>query len=459
MATASDFFFGRFLFFGVTLILGGVCAFFLVPAESEFVAQYLNSYPESFQLLHNLRPVLLTVACFLPALGGLLYGFAQILDRFLIKKFFSVFSVCLCGFMLIYLLLDWQNVHGDFGENLGEKLGLIGQYYLVQLPWLLVLMSPFVLLLSSLFVLGQLSTHKELISMIQTGRGLVRVVAPLFIMGAFISLFIGILNFHWAPWGEAYKEGIKDMAKHDSLTRARNVIAYNSTSQRLWYVGLFPQNYYEGEALKNVEITFPSEAGVPEKRLRIDEASWDKETGDWTFYGISELTLAGKEIPEFLPKRDKETHSGWTETPSQLVSLGLKADGLGVPELQDWLNSVEKKSWADKQPFMTHWHSRMAKPWGCLVAVLLAAPLGVVFSRRGAFSGVIIAILLCLLLFFSSEIFLAMGEGGYLNPWLAAWAANLIFTTVALILLLRRMQNRPIYQTLRSLISLLGGKA
>lgn len=448
---------GRFLFTGITLVLGAVAAWFLWPAERVLVEKYLNSYPEAHLPYHHLRPVFLLFICFLPAVGGLVYAFSQTLDRYLYRKFFNAFLMSFLGFFLIWLFLDLENNLEDFTEKNG-KLSVIFQFYLVQIPYVMVLIGPFVLLLSSLFVLGKLSTHRELISMIQTGRGLARVVRPLFIIAVFLSVFIGLLNFHWAPWGESYKEGLKDSVKYDSLTLARNVVSYNPSTQRFWFVGLFPQDYYEGEPLKNVEITFPTERGVPEKRLRVKEASWDKVSGDWTFYGISELLLAGKEVPEFLPEQEKKVYKGWAETPSLLVAQGLKAEELGIPELSDWLKQERGKDWADTLPFRTQWHYRISKPWGCLVAVLLATPLGVVFSRRGAVGGVLVAIILCILLFVSNEIFIAMGEGGYLSPWLSAWGANLLFACIGGILLFRRMQNRPIYQSIRGFFSTLLGK-
>ena len=448
--------FKRFLLSGILLIAAFAIAPHLFFSEEELVSKYLVSNPNAYAPYHNLRPFLLATVAFLPALGSFLYALAGILDRYILLKQFRVFSVCLSGFILIWLLLDLQNNLSDFG-SLSENWKLIVQYYAIQLPYLLVLMSPFVLLLSALFVLGQLSTHRELIAMIQTGRGLLRVVAPLIGFGVFLSVAVSILNFHWAAWGDSYKNGLKDAAKHGAITRARNTVSCHGESGRLWFVGLFPQDYYEGEPLKNVEITIPGEGEVPHQRIRAAEASWNKNTKVWTLSNVDIIQIEGEHVPRFLPTKEQMIISDWSETPAQLISPELSADSLGLPGLQDWLESQKGKKWLDQMPYLTQWHSRLSKPWSCLVAVLLAAPLGVVFSRRGAFGGVVTALVLCLLLFFSNEIFLAMGEGGYMRPWLAAWAGNIIFSFVAFVLLYRRIQNRPIYQSLRAFFSLFGG--
>jgi len=54
------------------------------------------------------------------------------------------------------------------------------------------------------------------------------------------------------------------------------------------------------------------------------------------------------------------------------------------------------------------------------------------------------AMLLC------SKTFLTLGDAGHLSPALAAWATNLLFTSIALLLFWRRLQGRPIYQTILS---------
>lgn len=447
----------RYLFFIVSVLLGAGASYYFVKAELVEMEHYLRSFPEAFKPFHLARPWVLGGIIFLPAVGGLIYANLKTLDRYILRKFLSIYAICLIGFLLIWLLLDIQNTYGDFGDTSG-KGGLVFQYYLIQIPNLLVTVSPFVLMLAALFALGQLSTHRELVMMVQTGRSVGRVLAPMFGVGVFLSLLLAGLNYHWTAWGQSYKDGIKDIVKHDSLTKARDVVSANESSGRLWYVGQFPQNYYEGEPLKNVEISFPDENGFPVRRLRVDQVSWDFQTGDWTLEGVSELSISRDDVPRFLERVDKVVYKGWPETPSQLVSPGLHADSLGVPELEDWLRAHKGKSWLDTQPYKTQWHSRFSKPWTCLVAIILAAPLGIVFSRRGAFGGVIIAIVLCLLLFFMSEIFVAMGSSGYMQPWVAAWLPNIIFTIIGGLLLFRRAQNRSIYQALSSLVNYFYGR-
>jgi lipopolysaccharide export LptBFGC system permease protein LptF len=84
----------------------------------------------------------------------------------------------------------------------------------------------------------------------------------------------------------------------------------------------------------------------------------------------------------------------------------------------------------------------MALPWTCMVVTLMAAPLGVGFSRHGILTSVATAILLTFALNFSTHLFLALGEGDRVPGWIAGWAPLIIFSTIGLYLLQLRASNR-----------------
>jgi lipopolysaccharide export LptBFGC system permease protein LptF len=73
---------------------------------------------------------------------------------------------------------------------------------------------------------------------------------------------------------------------------------------------------------------------------------------------------------------------------------------------------------------------------------LIAAPLGVGFSRRGVLASVAIAILLVFALNFATHLFLALGEGDRVPPWIAGWAPTIVFGLIGLYLLQLRASNR-----------------
>ena len=82
-------------------------------------------------------------------------------------------------------------------------------------------------------------------------------------------------------------------------------------------------------------------------------------------------------------------------------------------------------------------HARLAEPWTCLVVVLIALPFGMPAGRRNVFVGVAGSIFIAFAYFLLLRFALALGTGGYLPAWLAAWLPNSGFAAAG-ILLFRR---------------------
>ena len=450
----------RFLPAILLALLGAAITAVLIPIEIADVNDQLTGFPDSHAMAHHLRPGVLTAICFIPALGALYYGFSKALDRYLIRQFLGAFSLCFSALFAIWFISDLSNNVSDFKES-DQALGIAGKYYLAAFPKVFVEFAPFGLLLAMLYSLGKLSQGQEIVSMIQTGRGVARLIFPLVMMGFLVGLICLGFNYRWAPWAASYQQGLLDQAKEGSISQARNVVYYQQKHRRLWWIGSFPYNYHRGEPLQKVIIRSFDEDGNPTRRLEADTAEWNRQSSQWIFRGVtlqhldSKLEDTGELMPRYITNiKDPLIYRSWPETPWRLIKPGLSAENLGVPELYSWLLSNKNLQWGNKRRFLTQWHYRWAQPGICLAIVLLAAPLGIVFSRRGAAGGIALAIFLCAGMMFSSTVFLAMGESGYLPPAWAAWGTNIIATLVALILIQRRLVGRPIYQTLRKLLPL-----
>ncbi|MDP7654598.1 MAG: LptF/LptG family permease [Roseibacillus sp.] len=439
-------------------MLGTLAALALVPREIQAVNIHLLGFPDSDRTTLNLRPVLLGSLCFLPAIAALCYAFAGALDRYLTRQMLGAVGICSFALLVIYVLID-INDNIDKFQKAENTISFLLQYYLVTLPPVFVLLIPFGLLLGLLYSLGRLSHNREIIAMIQTGRSVARVIAPLGTVGLFLSLACLLLNYHWAPWGEGYREALIEFAKSGSKSQARNVLYVHRDAERIahrsWLVGSFPYNYTPKDLILDVVVRSKDEDG-PTSVLYAKSATWSPGSKKWAFNDAIRLDLRSRlEDGTLAEKFDTDLPNPYLvhdfpETPWQIVTPGLQEDYLGIPELRSWLQQYGGDEWSPRRSYLTQWYYRWAQPWICLVVVLLSAPLGIVFSRRGTAGGVAIAALLIGAMLLCSKTFLTLGDAGHLSPALAAWATNLLFTSIALLLFWRRLQGRPIYQTILS---------
>ena len=430
------------------LALGGaLLALWAGPAERTLVEEQLNDFPSVQAGAHSLRPVIAVALCFLPALGGLFYACGNTLARYVTRQFVAVFFICLGGLFVVWLVADLGDNLDDI-KQAGDPGHLALKLYSVRLPEVLVMLLPYSLLLSILYCLGRLSRSREIVAMIQTGRGLARLTMPFLTGGALAALLCAGLNYQWAPAAIGAENAILREAKGVGGVAQPNIRYRNFPARRLWMVGSFPPDYQKGVPLQNVMVIQEHPDGRLATIITAETAAWSPMTHDWTLRGVRKRVFDDMPWPHFEKIPDPLLVTNWDEVPSQIIRPGLPAEQLGIPDLNDWLAANPDNSWASRGGHLTQWHYRWAQPFNCLIVVLLAVPLGVVFSRRGTGGGVAMAVFLCLGMLFVSSVCLNLGDAGYLKPPWAAWLPNLLFGIVAIYLFQRRLAGRPIYQTI-----------
>jgi lipopolysaccharide export LptBFGC system permease protein LptF len=305
-----------------------------------------------------------------------------------------------------------------------------------------------------IYGLGKFSKSNEIIAMIQSGTGVVRVSAPLIFAGLWCSAFLLGLNYQWAPHADGNRSEMIARANGWPIYDAKNVLYRDPASQRLWMVGAFPENFQQGGTLENVEVTTLNPDNSLNTRMTSPRAHWDRASREWSFEQPRIAHFTQGESPVFENLDEPTIKKSWRETPSQIIKPGLSVEILVIPELSSWLASpLAKQESSNQASYLTHWHYRWALPFTCVVTVLLAAPLSIHFARRGSGSGIFLAVLLSVLMIFFSSISLALGEAALIPPALAAWLPNLCFSLLGLWLYHRRVTGRPIYQTFKRLLT------
>jgi len=442
----------RYLLVLALAALGAVLCALVIPGENRAVAEELFGFPDSNVASHKARPIIMTALCFLPALACFCYCLGGTLDRYITRQFLGIFGICSAALITIWLLIDLSDKVGDFSDSKNIFATII-TFYSTRSPAIILLLLPYSLLLALLYSLGKLSTNREIIAIIQSGRGVVRTTLPLVIAGIFCTLLTLGLNYHWAPIAEGRQDEILAEASGEAVTEATEVLYRNPENRRLWMIGAFPSDYQKGQPLLNVEVTTTDENRILKSRLSAASATWDRKTRSWTFNQPVIGRYTPGSPPDFLKPEGPLTLDTWSETPWQLIKPGLAAAYLGIPDLNTWLDSnAQHNSFADPAPYLTQWHYRWALPFTCLVTVLLATPLAIHFSRRGPGGGIFLAVVLSALMLLVSNIVLAFGEAGTLSPALAAWLPNIGFALLGLYLFRRRITGRPIYHSLRRLL-------
>lgn len=437
-------FFQRFMPAVLLLLLGVLLAAYLVPQELEMMKWEVPGMPESYPIEQQMRPILLLVLCFIPFIGGVVYGMMGTMDRYVSRVFINYFLLCTLILLLIYTLADFTANMDKFRTQFDNPLMDSLLFYGSQMPMFLYQILPYTLLMGALWSLSRLSATSEITGMLQSGRSLLRLCMPVFFFAALASLVYGIFGFHWAPSGFLYRDIM--LKQKTQLTGAPVPIVYRSDSEaRIWRIGEPATFANPGKPMKQVIIEQfdPQVRGRMIKQYLADSASWDKESSSWTLSNVYVRPIASDANRPVDEEHHDKLVCQFDEKPYQIISpaMGGSVESMSITVMYDILSSGAG-SRENRLAYRTEWHVRIARVFTCMVLVLLAVPSAVTFQRRGAMKGIGIAVLLAALMLFLYRVFPALGISGLVQAWISAWIPNAVYLAVALYLFRQNLSHR-----------------
>ncbi|HEY3663251.1 MAG TPA: LptF/LptG family permease [Chthoniobacterales bacterium] len=364
----------------------------------------------------------------------------RLLDRYILRNFLQPYVYCILGFLAIWLIFDISdNSSTIFDER--APLGLVMRFYWTQIPQVLVILLPISLLLALLFSLGRMSRSNEIVSILTAGVSVPRLILPLLGVGLLTTGATFALNYSLAAHAELARKNFLDQVNRGGT---RDIVISgqvfrNRTDERTWYISRFRPN---SNQFNGVQIVQQDAQENIVRNYLATEAFYNPATHTWLLdkAKVVNYDAAGNITDEKMV--GSMTISDWSETPYRLSSANVRPEFLGIPELQTYLHFNSDFPQTLLAPFRTQLQYRWALPWTCFVVAIMAAPLGIGFSRRGILASVAVAIGLVFTMNFLTHLFLALGEGDRVSPITAAWTPNVIFFLIGLYLLRLRATNR-----------------
>jgi lipopolysaccharide export system permease protein len=370
----------------------------------------------------------------------------RLLDRYLFRELLTPLAYCLGGLVLFG---DSFTLFAELEKLQERKLHFLDviEYSAAITPEFLVMVLPITLLLALLYTLTNHSRHNEITAMRAAGIGLGRISVPYFVVGGILSVALFGLNEFLVPYSSDFKNEI--LTRHvqrpgdiESKSEFRNFGFTNARGHRAWFISEY--DVATTEMLKPKVSWYVPGGAI--QQLWADRAVYTN--GVWTFYNAAEYSQANATAP-LVPSllTNVLVMPEFDETPRQIRSeikissyesmRRNRSSDIPLSDIFAYLRLHPDLSPADSAWLFTKFHGRLAAPWTCLVVVLIAIPFGAATGRRNLFVGVAGSIFICFAFFVIQQVSLALGTGGYLPAWLAAWLPNLMFGAIGLVLIVR----------------------
>lgn len=372
----------------------------------------------------------------------------RLLDRYLLRELLVPFGYCLAGFLIFWLAFDLFTQLGDFQKLKLSALEIL-EYYCVKTPEILAVALPVAFLLALLYALTNHARYHELTAIRGAGVSLTRLAAPYVAVGFVLSLALLAINEFWVPETAETAGQIlnRPSAARDAPDRRQWELKqgfYSDRSQRYWFIDAFHLSTYE---MVRPHVVWRLPDGS-RREIVAQRAVWSG--GVWVFSNLYLMTYStnAADLPTEQQQLESLPMPEFTETP-ELIKNEFKFNKLNAANFKSIrrarLSIREILEYRRLHPddrtkaalLETKLQERLAAPWTCLVVVLIALPFGAAPGRRNVFVGVASSIVICFSYFVLQQLALALGTGGHVPSWLAAWAPNVSFAAVGLALCAR----------------------
>jgi len=352
----------------------------------------------------------------------------RILDRLIVASFLRIFGGFVIGAPLLFVVGDIvENIDTYIDRQLG--FGAVALAYVYKLPEFVSWSFPIAGLLAVIFTVHSMTTHREVMAAKAGGISFHRLVAPLFVTGALLTMVaLGLSEL--VPVGNRRAS----LLLRDIELRRRWRTDFVYETEKGWAVSARRLTVTTG-LMSEVVIEIPPGAeGGPARHIQARSARWDGAQGWVLEDGYMRLVPPEGEPRtfHFMEYRLR----GLDVRPELLVQEPKDKEELRAAEIARQAEII-RRSGGDPSPYLLERDQRFAIAAATLVIILFGAPLATSSRRGGAAYGIGIALASTILYMLAFRLSGAAGEAGALTPWVAAWLPNALFLTGGIVLLAR----------------------
>ncbi len=366
--------------------------------------------------------------------------FLPILDAYLLREmawpFVGAFFAYFIFWALNIFVLSAQYI---INEHVSFFLAL--RFVILRVPQAIPMAFPFASLVAALLAMGRLMGDNEINAMRTSGINILRIAATPLVFGFVMFLVTYAMNEFVAPPSvDLSTRAFYQMIYHsDSLPFETQFFRKDPDTGNTFYV---TQVGPDGKTLYGVQIFKPGRDGPWNETLQARKGV------------IAGTVLVLKDVID-----TRFNAQGYVIGQQHVRSVTI---GLPVQEsAAQFLSTANNDPWAmSSKQLALHVHAmeqqgiggatlgtmqftlanKVAWPFACFIAVLIALPLAIRFGKRGRMLGMALSIVAFFFYFVLTSAASAFGTSGAMNTYVAAWLPNIIMGVTGAALL--RLEDR-----------------
>jgi lipopolysaccharide export system permease protein len=353
----------------------------------------------------------------------------KLLHRYILNLLARNFLIGLSLFTFMFLMVDFFD---RLDNVLAEKatLGTIIQYFLFKIPLMANLMLPIAMMFATLFTYGLLSKSSEITAMRAAGLPISWLARPLVVMSVGLSIFSLLWGEFVVPYAEHRQKELYniDIRKKDKQGGYSQANFWWRNGNRFFSVDAFDSRTNTLEFLSELDINADWKVI---RRTDAQKVTWVDPLVGWTMQGVTQYDFDAK------PERVEKLASialPLREQPRDFYDYRTDPSTMSFFDLRSFIKTQRRNGIPTAQ-YLPDLASKIAFPFVIFITAIIVLPFTLRPARSGSMAFSSMAAIGIAFTYFAVDSFsIAMGRAELLPPILAAWTANILMGTVAVIL-------------------------
>ena len=351
------------------------------------------------------------------------------IDWYILRQILTTFVFVVFLLVMIICVIDFTEKNDDFIQN-DVSRAQIAKYYLTLFPYFATLLTPITAFIAVVFVTAKMAAKTEIVAILASGISFRRMLVPYFIGAALIAAMSFVFMGYVIPDANKYRIGFE-------LTYLKKPFFY---SDRNIHLKIADNDYIYIDRYNNqrdIGYTVTLEKIIDDQlidKISAKRIHWDTATNKWSLKNWQRRQIFDSTEVITGGGAAKDLDTLLNLTPSDFQNKERHHETLTLTELNEYIALQKSRGADDVQFYQIEVYIRYMQPFGVIILCFIGVIVSAKKSRRGTGFQIALGFLIAFIFIIFFILARAIAEAGSIDPVIAVWIPNIIFSALGMIL-------------------------
>ena len=331
--------------------------------------------------------------------------------------------------VLIICVIDFTEKNDDFIQNNVSRAQIV-KYYLTLFPYFATLLTPITAFIAVVFVTAKLASKTEIVAILASGISFRRLLLPYFIGSVLIAAMSFVFMGYVIPDANKFRIGFElNYLKKPFFYSDRNIHLKIADNDYIYI------DRYNNQ--RDIGYTVTLEKIIDEElvdKITAKRIHWDTASNKWSLKNWQRRQILDDEEIITDGGATKDIDTLLNMSPADFQNKERHHETLTLTELNDYIALQKSRGADDVQFYEIEIYIRYMQPFGVIILCFIGVIVSARKSRRGTGFQIALGFLIAFIFILFFFLARAVAEAGSMDPVIAVWIPNIIFTIVGVLL-------------------------